>query len=155
MAIYFEYDEKIQPLSGADVFILKQDDSGSDKSVSATIQDLVDDVVQPLIDTGLRLIDTPVSITTHTITESNISNRLVFTNAGSITITLPEDGTEAIADGFQCIVRLENATGDITFVVESGALNSPDALVAITKQYGEVVVTKSASGVWELNGELA
>ena len=156
MAIFYLYDEKIQPISGADVFILKQDDSGSPKSVSVTIQEVVDDVVQPLIDdTKFRITD-EAKTGVWTITESNLGNRLVFTVAGATDVTLPEDLTEAIADGFQCVVRFEGGGGQLDFVVEGGdVVNSPDGLTSITKQYGEVVVTKSASGVWELNGELA
>ena len=103
----------------------------------------------------------PSLVTDKEFTGSNIirgihlQQRLVFDVAGSETVTLPQDSTEAIPAGFQCVVRLEGA-GDLTFVTEGvDVIHSPDSLVAMNKQYGEVVVTKKTSGVWELNGELA
>ena len=101
-----------------------------------------------------RIVDVPFT-GVHTITETNLANRLVFDVAGATNVTLPDSTTEDIADGFQCVVRLEGA-GSIAFVVEGGdVLHSPGGLTSITAQYSEAVVTKKTDGVWEVNGELA
>jgi hypothetical protein len=90
----------------------------------------------------------------YTLTETDIGKRLVFNVSGATSLFLPEDASEAIADGFQCVVRLVGTGSVAVTPAGSDQLNAPDDYTWLTKQYGEAVITKSSSGVWEVNGEL-
>lgn len=93
-----------------------------------------------------------VATTTYTLTATDNGTMIRTTSSSAVTITLPQDSTEALAAGFQCAVQ-KGGTGDITFVVEgSDTLESADSITTITTQYAAASIVKQASGDWWLAG---
>jgi hypothetical protein len=74
--------------------------------------------------------------------------------AADVTITLPQNSTADLPDGFQCmIVRV--TTGTVTIAKEgSDTLNTANSYTKIATQKGAVVVTKRTNGEWWAHGDL-
>ena len=97
-----------------------------------------------------------IATATHTLTADNIGKTLIFTFAGAITVTMPEDSTEALDAGFQCVMFASDALGVITAVKEgTDTLQSLGDLVSSAGKGGPISPYKNASGSWWLFGALA
>jgi hypothetical protein len=66
-------------------------------------------------------------------------------------ITLVADSTEAIAIGTTYIVGRCN-TGNVSFVAGAGATIYSSGQADISVQWGKVVVFKTATNTWEIDG---
>lgn len=95
--------------------------------------------------------------TTYTITASDLGKIVEVSNAAAITVTLPEESTEALQAGFHCVIR-QTGVGQITVAKEgSDALNYPNGLKTRT-QFAALFVDLSVSGspnTWNLSGDSA
>ena len=93
--------------------------------------------------------------TTYTVQGSDNGKIIEVSNASAITVTLPENSTEALQQGFHCAIR-QTGVGQITVAKEgSDTLNSPSG--AKTRvQYSTMFVDLSTSGspnTWYLIGD--
>ena len=93
--------------------------------------------------------------TSYTLTASDMGKRVLMVNAGAITVTLPEDSTEDLVDGFNCLVHQGTGGGQVTFVVEgTDTLVSADSVVKTRTENVVIFVTKENSGEWLISGDL-
>ena len=92
-----------------------------------------------------------VTGTTHTMTASDLDlTRL--TNAGAITLTLPETATEAVATG---VTRFYELAGDgaVTVAAEAGAtIQSENSYVNINTKYRTISVMVVAAQTFKVIG---
>lgn len=92
--------------------------------------------------------------TARTLSYGDIGKLIRFTSGSAITVTLPQDSTENLVVGFQCVI-FQDGAGQITFAKEgSDVIHSRGALVKTAGQYAAVTVVKLESGVWALIGDL-
>ena len=91
--------------------------------------------------------------TAYTLTASDAALVIWTTNSSPVTITLPEDATEDLPVGFQCVI-IQYGSGKVTFEVEgSDDLFASGGLVSTAQRYSSCSVIKKESGVWWLGGE--
>ena len=96
-----------------------------------------------------------VTETTHTLDVNDTGKALVFSNSGSITLTIPKDETYSFVAG-QTFVLIQKGTGVVTVQVESGAtLISKSSYVKTAGQYSEARLIKLADNEWLLSGDLS
>lgn len=94
-----------------------------------------------------------VSTATYTITQADHGYVLWFTVGCAVTV--PEDATEAIFAGFQCVC-IQGHADAVTFAKKgTDTLASKGALVSSGGQYAPVSVLKKESGLWWIGGDLA
>ena len=92
--------------------------------------------------------------TSYTLTATDNGKMLVTTNASPVTITCPEDATEALGAGFQCIVE-RGGDGLVTIAVEgTDVLRAAEDVYTIDVKYGAASIVKQSSGVWWATGAL-
>lgn len=93
-----------------------------------------------------------VAATSYTLTATDNGTMIRTTSSSAVTITLPQNSTEALPAGFQCAVQ-KGGTGDITFAVEGAdTLTSADGINTISTQYAAASVVKQATGDWWIAG---
>jgi hypothetical protein len=94
--------------------------------------------------------------TTYTLTASDEGKVVTLNNASAITLTLPENSTEALPEGFSCILRQLGA-GQVTVAVEgSDTLQSKSAATKLVGQYSEAQVDIQTAGTpntWFMAGD--
>lgn len=93
--------------------------------------------------------------TSYTLTSTDFGKTITLSNAMGITLTCPEDETENLPVGFNCvIVQLDE--GQVTVAKEgTDVLRSADSFTKLRTQYSSASITKLASGVWLLAGDLS
>lgn len=93
--------------------------------------------------------------TARTLTSADAGRIIWFSNASGVTVTLPQTSTEALPDGFQCVL-IQGNTGVIT-VTEEGAegIIAVDDLRDSSGQGAAISVLRQGSGVWWIGGGLA
>lgn len=100
----------------------------------------------------------PVEIFTGTAKNLVVADNLKFhvmNNTLSMTVTIPENASEAFPIGAEMEFLREN-TGIVTFVVAGAAvLQSRDALVTLNAQYSAGSLKKIDTDEWRLIGDLA
>jgi len=99
----------------------------------------------------------PVQIetgTTRTLTASDKNSIISFTSSSAITVTLPDDTSEELDNGFE--VRLDrDGTGTLTVAAQSGATVNSAAGLTARVQYSSVTIVKTATNVYKLTGDSA
>lgn len=121
-------------------------DQGAADSEVQTNDDNRDEFAQKRVDVS------EVAGTTYTVTETDNGTMIKTTSSSDVTITLPSDATEALADGFQVAIQM-GGTGTVTIQTEgSDSLTSADDIFTISTQYAAAFITKEASGVWTMFG---
>jgi len=95
--------------------------------------------------------------TTYTLTASDNGKIVTLDNASAITLTLPEDGTETLESGFNCIIRQLGA-GQVTVAVEgTDTLESKGSATKLVGQYSEAVIDlqdASDPHTWFMAGDI-
>lgn len=92
--------------------------------------------------------------TSRTITAADENALISFTNAGAVTVTLPETDTEDLPLGFSLRLDRDGPTGVTIVAEDSASIVSAGSLTGITAN-GAVTVTKTAQNVYKLIGDLA
>ncbi|NHZ84349.1 MAG: hypothetical protein GWP19_00520 [Planctomycetia bacterium] len=97
---------------------------------------------------------------TYTLTATDCNKTINLSNAAAITLTLPEDATEALVDAFQCTI-VQAGVGQVTIVKENtDTISSADSLVKTRTQNSAVTIINrgnyNADGRnnWYLSGDL-
>ena len=86
--------------------------------------------------------------TAYTVTATDNGKLIKTTSASDVTITLPEDATEALNAGFQFGIE-KGGAGNITIAVQgSDVFNSADGIDSISTLYAAGSIIKEQSGVW-------
>lgn len=93
--------------------------------------------------------------TSYTLTASDNGKVVTMANASANTVTVPQELTEALQQGFHCVVRQIGA-GQTTIAKEgSDTLNAPNGK-KLRAQYSSVFIDLSASGspnTWNMVGD--
>lgn len=90
--------------------------------------------------------------TTRTLTAADNGKTIYFTATGAITVTLPQDSTENLTAGFQCVL-VKASTGDVQATTEgTDNFNSPSNFDTLITQNKMGMVQKRASGEWHGEG---
>jgi len=96
--------------------------------------------------------------TTYTLTASDEGKVVTLNNASAITLTLPENSTEALPEGFNCILRQLGA-GQVSVAVEgSDTLVAASSATKISGQFSEAQVdiqTAGSPNTWFMAGDIA
>ena len=101
----------------------------------------------------LQVIDTKTS--DYTPTSSDHAKYLRVNSSSTVTITLVNDSTDAIAVGTMFIVG-RAGSGSVNFSAGSGAtIYSISGSLGISPQHGKATVLKVATDTWEVSGNLA
>jgi hypothetical protein len=79
--------------------------------------------------------------TSYTILQSDNGKNIIFTNAGAITVTLPD----ALSVGFQCVI-IQAGAGVPTVTPNTDTVNDAAAGVAPTAQYKGLYLGKYVAG---------
>ena len=91
--------------------------------------------------------------TARTLGASDLGRTIVFTNAGAITVTLPEVATEDLIDGFHCQCVQARGAGQITFEIEgTDNLNHPFGAFLSAGEGAMIYVFKQEDGDWIIAG---
>lgn len=101
----------------------------------------------------LRLTINAQTGTTYTPVLSDEQKLVTLSNAGAITVTLPQDSDVAFPVGGQ-IHFTQLGAGAVTFAAGTGATVNAIAL-GVSDQYGTVTAIKRAADTWLLVGALA
>ena len=92
--------------------------------------------------------------TTHTLTSADYDHSLLFTNGSPITVTLPEQATENVGDGFKCRV-FKSGGGDVTFVSQgTDVIDATNGVVEIVAQnnFADILLQiNGAPSTWNVN----
>lgn len=99
--------------------------------------------------------------TTYTIQASDNGKIILLYNASAITVTVPQESTETIPDGFSCKI-IQTGAGQVTVVKEgSDNLLSADSLVKLRTTNSEATVAMvgdyadDGTYTWTLSGDLS
>lgn len=85
--------------------------------------------------------------TTRTLTEADRGRMIVFTNAGAISVTLPN----SLSNDFYCYLRKSSGAGDIT-ITATTTLNVIGGSAVITEDWAIAMVWHEGSNVWGASG---
>ena len=92
--------------------------------------------------------------TTYTLTASDMDSKVKCTNASAIVVTLPEDTTETLLNGFRCFVQMGGA-GQVSFATEgTDVFKTADSLVKLRTTDSGVWIFKETSGLYYGQGDL-
>lgn len=95
--------------------------------------------------------------TTYTLTGSDAGKIITLSNASAITVTIPQTSTEALAEGFHCVL-IQRGAGQVTVAVEgSDSLESSGSADKITGQHSVAYVVKLVAGspnTWHFSGDI-
>ena len=95
-----------------------------------------------------------VADTTYTVSDGDAGRLQTVSNAGAVTITLPENTTENLTIGF-VVSFFHDGPTSITFVTEgTDVLEHPFGATQSAGQGSIITCIKAASGVWKLGGEV-
>lgn len=95
------------------------------------------------------------STTSRTLTASDAGKVLWFSNGSAVTVTLPQTSTEALPNGFQCVI-IQGGAGTVTVQAEGAeGIVSFGSLVDTAGQGAAISVIRQGSGVWWVGGNLA
>lgn len=90
--------------------------------------------------------------TSYTITATDEAVIIYFTNASAVSVTIPDDSTEDLPEGF-LVHLIQWGAGAVTVAGESTAvINSARSLVTDT-QYSGLSVVKLNDDLWHLQGD--
>lgn len=96
--------------------------------------------------------------TTYTLTATDEGKIVTLSNASAITLTLPQNSTESLPQGFNCIIRQIGA-GQVTVATEgSDTLQSSGGATKLTGQYSEAQIDLPTSGspnTWFMGGDIS
>lgn len=122
-------------------------------SDSTSDQAKVANVLNFIQESNIGCPESPIEVTgALTLSEIHYGRDLIVTAAA--TITLPEDATEALPDGFFANVKRRTASV-VGFAVEgTDVVESIGGGTAIANENGWVTAKKDESGVWSLIGDL-
>jgi hypothetical protein len=96
-----------------------------------------------------------VSGTTHTFTAANRSTEVQFTNASSVTATIPPNSSVPFPIG-SVLKGIQAGAGSVTLAAGAGVtLVAPDNLLSTAKQYGFITAIKTATDTWQVNADAA
>lgn len=108
--------------------------------------------------TGGQVDYNPQVGTTYTLTASDEGKVVTMTNASASTVTLPQQSTETLPEGFNCIIRQLGA-GQVTVAVEgTDTLLSKGSAVKLDAQYSSVQVdiqTAGSPNTWFMAGDIS
>lgn len=92
--------------------------------------------------------------TSYTAVLADANTYIRFSNAGSITFTIPPNGSVAFPVG--TVIEMEQAgAGALTVAPGSGVtVNSRSADLTLAGQYAVAFVKKVATNTWTMNGDL-
>lgn len=92
--------------------------------------------------------------TSHTLSGADVGQLLQCTNAGAITLTLPNSKKGKIANG-ATISAFQDGTGKVSFAGDTGVtVNSPGGLLGTSARYAEIWATKVDTDRWIAAGSL-
>ena len=114
----------------------------------------VDDLIAPLAVAGEYVGINAQTGTTYTIVLADVGKLVTCTNAGAITVTLPQDSAVAVPVG----ARIDFAglgAGLITFAAGTGATVNGTPSLGTRAQYSAVTAIKVAANTWLVVGDLA
>jgi hypothetical protein len=93
--------------------------------------------------------------TTYTLVAADGGALVTLSNAGAITLTVPQDSAATIAVGTY-VDLMQLGAGQVTVAAGAGAtLRNPGTLVKTRVQYSRVGVQKISANTWSLYGDLA
>lgn len=108
--------------------------------------------------TGGQFVYNAQTGTTYTLQASDEGKIVTLNNSSAITLTLPQQSTTTLPQGFNCIIRQLGA-GTVTVAVEgSDTVNSKSSLTSLAAQYSEAQIDLQTAGspnTWHLAGDLA
>jgi hypothetical protein len=94
-------------------------------------------------------------VSNYTLTSSDNGKVVIINSATAKTVTLPQQSTEALPQGFHCIVRQKGA-GQITLATEgTDVLQSPSGSTKSREQYADIFIDLQTSGspnTWHADG---
>ncbi len=92
--------------------------------------------------------------TSYTFAATDAGRPVDFNNAGTVTVTVPANGTVAIPVGTQ-IDLLRSGAGNVVFSPEGGVtINSEGGFLKLNAQYSTGTLIKKSTNVWNLSGSL-
>lgn len=92
--------------------------------------------------------------TSYTFAITDNGRPVDFNNAGTVTVTVPANGTVAIPVGAQIDVSRSGA-GDVVFQAEAGVtIHSENSFLKLNAQYSTGMLVKQATNTWLLSGSL-
>jgi hypothetical protein len=92
--------------------------------------------------------------TSYTFAASDVGRPVDFNNAGTVTITVPANGTVAIPVGAQIDLSRSGA-GEVVLQAEAGVtINSESSFLKLNAQHSTAMIVKTATNVWKLSGSL-
>lgn len=97
----------------------------------------------------------PVTIpdAAYTLKADDAGRRLLFTNAGAVTVTVPNEATFKWRAVSCTLVQM--GAGKVSLSAGNGVtLNGPGGLLGTSAQYAEIKITKQAANVYVLGGSL-
>ena len=126
--------------------------------------DNTSDADKPISTATQAALDAKVSIaqavnaqtgTTYTLAAADATKLVTLSNAGAITLTVPQDSDAAYPLGaYTDLMQL--GVGQVTIVAGTGATLLPSALTAKSRaQYSRLGVQKVSADTWSLYGDLA
>lgn len=123
--------------------------NGADASVTASnaAQASANDAISGPVDLVSRS-------TSHTLGVDD-AGKVVYVTAGTgITVTVPDEATEAFATG-AVVILVRAGAGDVTVSAAAGVtLNSEYGFDKLREQYSTAALVKTGSDVWLLSGGL-
>lgn len=93
--------------------------------------------------------------TTYALTASDNGKTVTLANANPVTLTLPEEATEDLVDGFQCHI-IQRGAGQVT-VQTQGSDTLESTATSLSAQHTKAQVIKLVGGapsIWGLYGDL-
>jgi hypothetical protein len=95
--------------------------------------------------------------TSYTLTAADNGKVITLNNSSAITLTLPENATEALSPGFQCAI-VQRGTGQVSVTTQgSDSIESKDSNTSLSGQHSIATVIKLVDGApntWGLYGDL-
>jgi hypothetical protein len=92
--------------------------------------------------------------TSYTLVLSDVGKLVTLSNAGAITVTMPQDSDVAIPVGAQ-VHFTQLGAGQVTFSAGTGATINSTPTAKTRAQYSTVTAIKRAANTWLLAGDLA
>jgi hypothetical protein len=102
----------------------------------------------------IRPVVTTDTTTARTITAADENVILLFTNAGAITVTVPEDATEDLPIGFLCHLYQMGA-GQVTIAEDGIATANASIGLKTRTQYSSLTIVKVAADTYNIVGDMS
>ena len=109
------------------------------------------------LDDPSKQVDIDTITASKTLTQSDAGKLIVINSASAVTITLPQNSTEALVPGFAANIFSIN-TGTVTVAKEgSDTIQTPATLLQLSGQYSHASIVKTSFGspnTWMLAGDV-